>query len=67
MVGLLWATWSFFVRRGGYNSIVMLPSMISFIEHSPLLGIPSCMEPSGLSRSDGKWPDGLTPVPWECG
>ena len=25
------------------------------------------MEPSGLSRSDGKCPDGLTLVPWERG
>ncbi|XP_019850978.1 PREDICTED: uncharacterized protein LOC109581361 [Amphimedon queenslandica] len=30
-------------------------------------GIPSCLEPSGLSRSDGKRPDGLTLVPWERG
>ena len=30
-------------------------------------GIPACLEPSGLSRSDGKCPDGLTLVPWEHG
>ena len=30
-------------------------------------GIPSCLEPSGLSRSDSKRPDGLTLVPWERG
>ena len=30
-------------------------------------GIPACLEPSGLSRSDGKRPDGLTLVPWERG
>ena len=27
-------------------------------------GIPSTLEPSGLSRSDGKRPDGLTSIPW---
>ena len=27
-------------------------------------GIPSTLEPSGLSRSDGKRPDGLTAFPW---
>ena len=27
-------------------------------------GIPSSKEPSGLSRSDGKRPDGMTLVPW---
>ena len=30
-------------------------------------GIPACLEPSGLSRSDGKRLDGLTLVPWERG
>ena len=30
-------------------------------------GIPSTLEPSGLSRSDGKRPDGLTSVPWTYG
>ena len=30
-------------------------------------GIPATLEPSGLSRSDGKRPDGLTLVPWEWG
>ena len=30
-------------------------------------GIPACLEPSGLLRSDGKRPDGLTLVPWERG
>ena len=29
--------------------------------------LPSHLEPSGLLRSDGKWPDGMTIVPWKCG
>ncbi len=28
---------------------------------------PSILEPSGLSRDDGKKPDGLTLIPWERG
>jgi hypothetical protein len=30
-------------------------------------GIPSIKEPSGLSRTDGKRPDGLTLIPWHGG
>ena len=30
-------------------------------------GIPSTKEPNGLSRSDGKRPDGLTLIPWQGG
>jgi len=30
-------------------------------------GVPSTKEPSGLLRSDGKRPDGLTLIPWQCG
>jgi len=30
-------------------------------------GIPSTKEPSGLSRADGKRPDGLTLIPWQGG
>jgi hypothetical protein len=30
-------------------------------------GIPSTKEPSGLSRSDGKRPDGLSLIPWQGG
>ena len=30
-------------------------------------GIPSIMEPPGLSRSDGKRPDGMTLIPWSRG
>ncbi|KAJ4450342.1 hypothetical protein ANN_01762 [Periplaneta americana] len=29
--------------------------------------VPSILEPSGISRSDGKRPDGLTLVPWRVG
>ena len=30
-------------------------------------GIPAVKEPQGLVRVDGKRPDGLTLVPWQCG
>ena len=30
-------------------------------------GVPSVKEPVGLSRSDGKRPDGMTLVPWSSG
>lgn len=30
-------------------------------------GIPSILEPTGLSRSDGRRPDGLTLIPWTNG
>jgi len=30
-------------------------------------GIPVTEEPQGLSRSDGKRPDGLTTIPWQAG
>ena len=30
-------------------------------------GIPETIEPRGLSRSDGKRPDGLTSIPWQAG
>jgi len=30
-------------------------------------GFPSIKEPLGLLRSDGRRPDGLTPIPWQDG
>jgi len=30
-------------------------------------GIPVSKEPAGLSRTDGKRPDGMTPIPWRAG
>jgi len=30
-------------------------------------GIPVSKEPAGLSRTDGKRPDGITPIPWRAG
>ena len=30
-------------------------------------GVPSEKEPYGLARSDGKRPDGVTMLSWECG
>jgi hypothetical protein len=29
--------------------------------------VPAIKEPSGLARSDGKRPDGITQIPWETG
>ena len=29
-------------------------------------GVPSQKEPHGLARSDGKYPDGVTMMPWSC-
>ena len=30
-------------------------------------GVPSTKEPAGLSRTDGKRPDGITLIPWQAG
>ena len=44
-------------------------AIINDIVHRSLLkaGVPSTKEPAGLSRTDGKRPDGLTLVPWSSG
>eukprot|EP00731_Ephydatia_muelleri_P000760 Em0001g760a len=44
-------------------------SAVKEIIHRALVSahIPSRLEPSGLYRSDGKRPDGVSIVPWECG
>ena len=46
-------------RHGAINNI---------IHHSLLAAkIPSRLEPTGLSRSDGKRPDSMTLIPWSSG
>ena len=30
-------------------------------------GVPSILEPNGVSRADGKRPDGMTMIPWPKG
>ena len=44
-------------------------SAINDIIHRALVAahVPSRLEPSGLYRSDGKRPDGITMLPWKCG
>ena len=44
-------------------------NIISMISFARLInaGIPSVKEPSGLSRTDGKRPDGATQIPWSSG
>ena len=44
-------------------------STVNNIIHRTLsaAGVPSRLEPPGLSRSDGKRPDGMTLVPWSLG
>ena len=50
-----------------YCTIIII--IIIIIIHRALIRaeIPSVREPSGLSRDDGKRPDGLTLVPWQSG
>ena len=44
-------------------------SAVNEIIHRALVSahVPSRLEPSGLYRSDGKRPDGVSIVPWKCG
>lgn len=43
-------------------------AMNNIIKHAlSSAGVPSRLEPPGLSRSDGKRPDGMTLVPWSTG
>ena len=44
-------------------------SAVNEIIHRALVSahVPSRLEPSGLYRSDGKRPDGISIVPWKCG
>ena len=42
-------------------------SMTWSLEVFPSAGTPVTKEPSGLFRTDGKRPDGLTLVPWQSG
>ena len=46
-------------RHGGTNDIIYRALNKA--------GYPSIKEPSGLSRSDGKRPDGMTLIPWRSG
>ena len=46
--------------RHGYINDIIYHSLVK-------AGIPCTKEPSGLLRTDGKRPDGLTSVPWQAG
>ena len=47
------------IRHHQLNDIVRRALVIA--------NIPSVLEPSGLSRGDGKQPDGMTLIPWQGG
>ena len=51
-------------RDHALNDLVVVPSLLPV---STSVGIPSSKEQHSLVRSDGKWPDGLTLVPWKGG
>jgi hypothetical protein len=54
-------------KRGG-GKIVRHNYINDLIYHALVrAGIPSTKEPVGLSRTDGKRPDGLTLIPWSAG
>ena len=48
-----------FFRHSSINSIIHRAFTAA--------AVPARLEPTGLARTDGKRPDGVTMVPWECG
>ena len=65
------------VDENGLHGLACKKSAGRFSRHSALndtikrtlssIAIPSVLEPPGLTRSDGRRPDGLTTVPWSHG
>ena len=65
------------VEENGHNGLSCARSARRFWRHhnlNPLMKqaqtsikVPSILEPNGLTRSDGKRPDGITLAPWEEG
>lgn len=65
------------VERNGHHALSCQRCAGRFPHHHALndiirralvsANVPCILEPPGLSRSDGKRPDGLTPVPWKNG
>ena len=65
------------VDHFGHHGLTCKKGRGRFFRHSSLndiinralatAGVPSQLEPSGLARSDGKRPDGMSLVPWEKG
>ena len=61
----------------GHHALSCIKSAGRFSRHSTLndiirralssSGVPAILEPHGISRSDGKRPDGLTLIPWKKG
>ena len=48
------------IRKHSLNDLLVAHSFST-------AGVPVVKEPTGLSRSDGKHPDGLSLVPWQNG
>jgi len=44
-----------------------MPSTTWLLDLFAAAGVPVTKKPAGLSRTDGKRPDGLTLVPWQSG
>ena len=65
------------VERDGLHGLSCTKSAGRFSRHATLnflikqtlgsLDLPSMLEPRGVSRTDGKRPDGVTMIPWEIG